>query len=104
MMYFAVQTASAVSAIILLIAYLTGVTLGMFGSIVYGSVREDHEMSLLEQAPDDLSGGARAFLGLYIRDYGGYLRSLPPGRRARGSSRGGNPPESAAPPKSAVRG
>jgi hypothetical protein len=79
MMDFAAQ-ASAVSAIILLIAYLFGVTFGMFSGVVFGSIRENRRMSLLEQAPDPVSAGARRAFGVFTRD-DGYLRSLPPGNR-----------------------
>jgi hypothetical protein len=88
---FAAQ-ASAVSAIILLVDYLIGVTVGMFGGLVFGSVREGHSMSMLEQAPDPVSAGARALLMPFTRDDDGYLRSLPPGRGAapRGSRADGS--------------
>jgi len=89
MMNFADQAAAAVSAIILLVVYLLGVACGMFGGLVFGSVRENYKMSLLEQAPDPLSAGARALLRPFVRDNDGYLRSLPPGRYgATSSSRG----------------
>jgi hypothetical protein len=81
-MNFAAQ-ASAVSAIILLIDYLFGVTFGMFSGVVFGSIRENRRMSLLEQAPDPVSAGAREVFGVFTRD-DGYLRSLPPGERKAG--------------------
>jgi len=69
-------------AIALLIVYLFGITFGVVGSAVFGSVRENRNMSLLEQAPDPISAGVREMLSLFTRD-DGYLRSLPPnGRRA----------------------
>jgi hypothetical protein len=80
-MNFTAQTATAVSAIILLVDYLLGVACGVFGGLVFGSVRENYKMSLLEQAPDPISAGARALLRPFVRDDDGYLRSLPPGRR-----------------------
>lgn len=85
-MNFTEQTAAAVSAIILVLDFLIGITCGMFGGVIFGSVRENHRMSLLEQPPDPISAGARVILGLFTRD-DGYLRSLPPGRggAARGS-------------------
>lgn len=86
MMNFADQAAAAVSAIILLVVYLLGVACGMFGGLVFGSVRENYKMSLLEQAPDPLSAGARALLRPFVRDDDGYLRSLPPGRHGATSS------------------
>jgi hypothetical protein len=78
---FAEQAAAAVSAIILLVDYLLGVALGMYGCMIFGSVRENRRMSLLEQAPGPISDGVRALLRPYVRDDGGYLRHLPPGRR-----------------------
>lgn len=81
MINFAEQTAAGVSAFMLLVDYLTGVCAGVFGSMVFGSVLENHRMSLLEQAPGPISAGVRVLLCPFIRDDGGYLRSLPPGRR-----------------------
>jgi hypothetical protein len=86
MMNFAEQTAAAVSAIILLVDYLLGVACGMFGGLVFGSVRENRRMSLLEQAPDPISAGARTLLRPFVRDDDGYLRSLPPGRHGATSN------------------
>ena len=77
---FAGQAAAAVSAIILLVDYLFGVALGVFGCMIFGSVYENYRMSLLEQAPGPISGGTRVILKLFTLD-DGYLRSLPPGRR-----------------------
>ncbi|MGH3279375.1 MAG: hypothetical protein ACRDNW_09575 [Trebonia sp.] len=94
-MNFAEHTAAAVSAIILLLDYLAGITFGIFGSAVFASVRENDRMSLLERAPDPISAGIRVFLLPFTRDDDGYLRSLPPGRGgAIGSSRGGLSPGS----------
>ena len=76
---FAGQTAAAVSAVMLLVDYLLGITLGMFGGLTFASVRENYSMSMLEPAPDRISAGARAVLMPFIQD-DGYLRSLPPGR------------------------
>ncbi len=82
-----VQQISAVWAIVLLIGYLFGVTFGVVGGAVFGLVRENHRMSLLEQAPDSISAGARRLLGLHTLD-DGYLRSLPPtGRKVAEESR-----------------
>ena len=67
---FAGQTVAAMAAIILLVDYLLGVSLGMFGGLVFGSVRENHSMSLLGQAPDPISAGARAILVPFTRDDG----------------------------------
>lgn len=90
---FAGQTAAAVSAVLLLVDYLLGITLGMFGGLAFASVRENYGMSMLEPAPDRISAGARAILMPFTSD-DGYLRSLPPGRggaaprRSRGARRG----------------
>jgi hypothetical protein len=90
MTYLAAQ-ATAVSAIILLIDYLIGVTVGVYGGLVSGSVRENHSMSMLEKAPGPVSAGARVVLMPFTQD-DGYLRSLPPGRGAasRGSEGDGS--------------
>lgn len=89
MINFADQTAAGVAAIILLVDYLLGVACGMFGGLVFGSVRENHRMSLLERAPDPVSAGARVILRPFVRD-DGYLRSLLPRRGgAAGNPRGG---------------
>jgi hypothetical protein len=89
-MNFAAQTVAAVTAVIVLVDYLLGVTLGMFGGLVFGSVRENRSMSLLEQAPDPISAGARTLLRLFIDEDDEYLRSLPlGGTRAPQTSRPG---------------
>jgi hypothetical protein len=67
------------SAFALLLDFLLGVTCGVFGSAIFGSVRENRDMSLLREASDPVSAGAREFFGLFTRDDGGYLRSLTPG-------------------------
>lgn len=72
---------SAAWAIALLVVYLFGLTFGVIGSAIFGSVRENSKMSLLEQAPDPISAGAREIFNVFTRDHGGYLRSLPPGLR-----------------------
>ena len=90
MINFAEQTAAGVSAIILLVDYLLGVSCGLFGCMAFGSVVENHRMSLLEQAPGPISAGVRALLCPFIRDDGGYLGSLPPWRQAARRTRRGN--------------
>ena len=90
MINFAEQTAVGAFAVILLVDYLLGVSFGMFGSMVFGSVLENHRMSLLEQAPGPISAGVRVLLCPFIRDDGGYLRSLPPGRRPAARRRRGD--------------
>ena len=71
---------SALAAIALLVDYLFGVTFGVIGCAVFGSVRENHDISLLEQAPDPISAGARVIFGVATCD-DGYLRGLRPGTR-----------------------
>jgi hypothetical protein len=66
------------TAIAILIDFLFGVTFGVVGGAILGSRREDYEMSLLGEAPDPLSAGARLIYGVFTRD-DGYLRSLLPG-------------------------
>jgi hypothetical protein len=74
MTYLAAQ-ATAVSAIILLIAYLFGVAFGVFGIVVFESRRESSRMSLLEQASGPLSVGLRMICGAFACN-GGYASSL----------------------------
>jgi hypothetical protein len=54
------------------------VTFGVVGGAILGSRREDYEKTLLGEAPDPLSAGARVIYGVFTRD-DGYLRSLLPG-------------------------
>ena len=68
------------TAIAILIDFLVGVTFGVVGGAILGSRREDHEMTLLGDAPDPLSAGARVIHGVFTLD-DGYLRSLLPGSR-----------------------
>lgn len=88
MLSFAGQTAAAVSAVVDLVDVLTGIACGVFGGVIFGSVRENHAMSLWKRAPDPVSAGARVILRPFTRD-DGYLRGLPPGGRAPGAHRGG---------------
>jgi len=63
------------TALALLIDFLFGITFGVVGGAVFGSRRG----ALLVPAADGLlSAGARVIYGIYIRDDGGYLRSLLP--------------------------
>lgn len=80
-----INFADQASAIVILVDYLFGLAFGVIGCAVFGSVRENHKMSLLEQAPDPVSAGARVIFGVFTRD-DGYLQSLRPGARktARG--------------------
>ena len=89
-MNFATQ-ASAALAVILLVAHLFGVTFGVLASVVFGSVRENRNMSLLERVPDPVSAGVREMLGVFTRD-DGYLRGLPPGNRRARRGRPGDDP------------
>jgi hypothetical protein len=72
------NVADQASAFFILVDYLFGLAIGVLGCAIFGSVRENHKMSLLRQAPGPVSAGARVFFGLFARD-DGYLRSLPPG-------------------------
>ena len=66
------------TAIAILIDFLSGVTFGVVGGAILGSRREDFDNTLLREAPDPLSAGARIIHGVFTRD-DGYLRSLLPG-------------------------
>jgi hypothetical protein len=68
------------TAVALLADFFLGVTFGVVWGAVHGSLREDSSKSLLREAPDPLSAGARVIFGLYTRD-DGYLASLLPGGR-----------------------
>jgi hypothetical protein len=63
------------TAVTLLVDFFLGVTFGVVGSAVHGSLREDRHRTLLRQAPDLVSEGAREMLYLSRRD-DGYLASL----------------------------
>ena len=52
------------SAMTFLIAFFLGVTFGVIGGAVYGSLREDREKTLLRAAPDLVGDGARTILGV----------------------------------------
>jgi hypothetical protein len=79
-------------AMVILVDYLFGLAFGVIGSMIFGSVLENHAMSLLREAPDPISAGAREFFGLFTRDDDGYLRSLTPGehKAPRGAHRDGS--------------
>ena len=66
------------SAVVLLLDFLLGVTFGVVGGASFGSRRENRGFSLLRPAPDSVSDGARVVHGVYTRD-DGYMASLPPG-------------------------
>jgi hypothetical protein len=66
------------SAALLLIDFLLGVTFGVVGSASLGSRHEDRRYSLLRSAPDAISEGARVVYGVYTRD-NGYMAGLLPG-------------------------
>jgi hypothetical protein len=64
------------TSLALLIIFLFGIACGVVGGAVLGSRRG----TLLVPAADGLLGaGARVIYGTYIRDDGGYPRSLPQG-------------------------
>ena len=76
-----INFADQAPAVMILIDYLSGLSCGLLGSMIFGSVHENRRMSLLQQAPDPVSAGARELFNLFTRDEDGYLRSLPPGER-----------------------
>jgi hypothetical protein len=63
------------TAMALLIDFFLGVTVGIVGSAVRGSLLEDRHRTLLRRAPDLLSEGVREMLYLSRHD-DGYLASL----------------------------
>lgn len=63
------------SALLLLVDFLFGVSCGVLGGASHGSRREDREYTLLRGAQDAVSDGARVLHALYIRD-DGYLERL----------------------------
>ncbi len=63
------------TAIAILIDFLFGVTFGIIGAAIIGSRREDYERTMLGDAPDPLSAGARVVYGVFTRD-DGHLRNL----------------------------
>lgn len=71
-----VNFADQARAIAILVDYFFGLAFGVIGGAIFGSVRESRRMSLLQQAPDPVSAGARVLFGLFMRDDGGYLRGL----------------------------
>jgi hypothetical protein len=70
-----------VSVIAILVIYLSGLVVGLFGCTVYASVLENANMSLLARSPDPICAGVRIMLGVFTRD-DGYLRSLSTGGQA----------------------
>jgi hypothetical protein len=64
------------TAVTLLVDFFLGVTLGIVGGAVHGSLREDRGKTLLRQAPDPVSDGARVMYGVYTRDDGYMARLL----------------------------
>jgi hypothetical protein len=63
------------SAVVLLLVFLLGVTFGVVGGAAYGSVREDCEYTLLGTSPGSVSEGARVIHGVYTSS-DEYMRSL----------------------------
>lgn len=64
------------TAVVLFVDFFLGVTIGLIGGAVHGSLREDREKTLLRQAPDSISEGARVLYGVYARDDGYMARLL----------------------------
>ena len=75
------------TAVALLVDFFLGVTIGVVGGAVRGSLHEDREKTLLGQAPDPLSHGARVMFGFYTRDDGYMARLLAGGDRVPASDR-----------------
>lgn len=86
------------TAVTLLVDFFLGVTFGVVGGAVHGSLREDRQRTLLRAAPDLLSKGARAMYGVSTRD-DGYMAHLldgggpvpPVGQDERDERRGDDP-------------
>ncbi len=75
------------TAVALLVDFLLGVTIGVVGGAVHGSLSEDREKTLLGHAPDQLSRGARVLFGVYTRDDGYMARLLDGGDQVTGNDR-----------------
>jgi hypothetical protein len=75
------------TAVSLLVDFFLGVTFGVVGSAVHGSLREDKGRTLLRQAPDAVSNGARVIFGVYTRDDGYMGRLLAGGGRLPANDR-----------------
>lgn len=58
------------ASLAVLIDFLVGVVVGLFGSVALASRWEDRRYSLLSLAPDPLCDGARVFQGVYTRGEG----------------------------------
>lgn len=76
------------TAVALLADFFLGVTFGMVGGVVHGSLREDRRGTLLDEPPDPVSAGARRMLGVYSRDDGYLRRMRSGGGRAAGYETG----------------
>jgi hypothetical protein len=61
---------AAVTAVMLLVDLLGGITAGIFSGASIGSRLEDRDYTLTGPAPDPLIEGARAIHGVFIRGTG----------------------------------
>jgi hypothetical protein len=75
------------TAVSLLVDFFLGVTIGVVGGAVHGSLREDRDKTLLRQAPGAVSNGARVMFGVYTRDDGYMGRLLAGGGRVPANDR-----------------
>jgi hypothetical protein len=64
------------TAVTLLVDFFLGVAFGVVGGAVHGSLREEREKTLLLEAPDRVSEGARVMYGVYRRNDGYMARLL----------------------------
>jgi hypothetical protein len=75
------------TAVTLLVDFFLGVTFGVVGGAVHGSLHEDREKTLLRRAPDLVSDGARVMLDLHTLP-GGVGSRNGPADESRGDDSG----------------